>query len=245
MTTALVSVPSTGLFVAPCARAAATYATRRWHYSRTMPAGRLFCVGVWESGTFIGALVFGRGASSEIGSPFGLRQDQICELCRIALAQHETPVSRILSITIKLLRKQSPNLKAVVSYADPQHSHTGRGVYAASGWAFIGTTNAESLIRLNGRLFHPRSVTSRYRTRAIDWLRQHVAPDAAHVRTPPKFRYITVFDDELRRQLVARVRPYPRRAGEAEKRCGRDLLPAEDRAIRIPPLHHHDETAHG
>ena len=38
--------------------------------------------------TLVGAIVFGRGASAEIGSPFGLRQDQICELCRVALGPH-------------------------------------------------------------------------------------------------------------------------------------------------------------
>src|SRR5205085_1155370 len=132
----------------------------------------LVCIGAWESDRYIGCLVFGRGASSEIASPFGLRQDQICELCRIALSAHHAPVSRILSIAIRLLRKRSPNLRAIMSYADPEHGHSGRGVYAASGWMFIGCTNRESLIRLNGRLFHPRTVASRYGTRAIHWLQQ-------------------------------------------------------------------------
>jgi hypothetical protein len=175
-----------------------------------MPAGRVVCIGAWEFDRYIGCLVFGRGASSEIASPFGLRQDQICELCRIALSAHHAPVSRILSIAIRLLRKQSPNLRAIISYSDPEHGHDGRGVYAAAGWMFIGCTNAESLIRLNGRRLHPRTVASRYHTRSIDWLREHVTADAAHVRTLPKFRYALPLDDAMREQLASRVQPYPK-----------------------------------
>jgi ParB-like nuclease domain len=224
-------------------RDAVAFSCHRWHYSHSMPSGRLVCFGAWEDAVFIGAVVFGRGASAEIGSPFGLRQDQICELCRVALGPHRAPTSQIVALAVRLLRKQSPRLRLVVSYADPEHGHVGV-LYQSMNWLYLGTTNRESLIRLNGRLFHPRTVTSRYGTRSIVWLRTHVAADAGHVRTLPKHRYVVPLDDDMRRQLAARVRPYPRRAGEAEKRCGR-MPPAEDGANPIPPLHHHDEAAHG
>ena len=174
-----------------------------------MPAGRLVCVGAWEAGAFVGAVVFGRGASSEIASPFGLQQSEVCELCRVALGQHQTPTSRMVSIAVRLLRQQSPGLRLIVSHAGPEHGHHG-GIYAAMNWLVIGTTNRESLIRLNGRLLHPRTVASRYRTRSIDWLREHVAADAAHLRTAPKFRYAMALDAGMRRQLSARVQPYPK-----------------------------------
>ncbi len=199
-----------------CSRDAALWSVKAHHYSRSLPAGRLVCIGAWEDGAFIGCLVFGRGASSEIASPFQLRQSEVVELCRIALSAHQAPVSRILSIAIRLLRKQSPNLRAIVSYSDPEHGHDGRGVYAAAGWMFIGCTNRESLIRLNGRLLHPRTVASRYRTRSIDWLRAHVAADAAHVRTQAKFRYVLPLDAAMRAYLAPRVRPYPKREQSAE-----------------------------
>lgn len=192
-----------------CSREAASFAVKAFHYSRTMPAGRLVCVGAWEAGAFIGAVVFGRGASSEIGSPFGLNQSEVCELVRVALGPHQTPTSRIVSIAVRLLRRLCPGLRLIVSYADPEHLHVGV-LYQACGWYYIGRTNRESLIRVNGRLLHPRTVTSRYRTRSIDWLREHVAADAAHVRTLPKIRYAMPLDGGMRRQLVSRVQPYPK-----------------------------------
>ena len=192
-----------------CSLEATSWATKTHHYSGSKPAGRLVSIGAWEAGAFIGAVVFGRGASSEIGSPFGLRQCEVCELCRIALGPHTTPTSRITSIAVRMLRRQSPGLRLIVSYADPEHGHHG-GIYAAMNWLFIGCTNAESLIRLNGRLLHPRTVASRYGTRSINWLRTHVDAGAAHVRTRPKYRYVLPLDADMREQLAPRVQPYPK-----------------------------------
>jgi hypothetical protein len=192
-----------------CSREAADFAVRAFHYSHGLPAGRLVCVGAWETGAFVGAVIFGRGASSEIGSPFGLNQSEVCELVRVALGPHMAPTSHVISIAVRLLRRLCPGLRLIVSYADPEHGHIGT-LYQACGWFYIGRTNRESLIRLNGRLLHPRTVASRYRTRSIDWLRQHVAADAAHVRTLPKFRYALPFDAAMREQLARRVQPYPK-----------------------------------
>jgi hypothetical protein len=67
-----------------CSFDAAKYAVEHWHYSHAMPAGKLAKVGVWEDGSFIGAVVFGRGANSHLGSPYGLSGLQCSELVRVA-----------------------------------------------------------------------------------------------------------------------------------------------------------------
>ncbi|MGV2431812.1 UNVERIFIED_CONTAM: protein Mom, partial [Pseudomonas aeruginosa] len=69
--------------------------------------------------------------------PYGLTQIQGCELTRIALKNHKTPVSKILSIAIKFLKKQNPKLKLIVSFADPEQGHHG-GVYQATNWIYSG-----------------------------------------------------------------------------------------------------------
>ena len=223
-----------------CSRSAADFACKAWHYSRSMPAGRLVTIGAWEHQQFIGAIVFGRGASSEIGSPFSLAQDAVCELCRVALAPHRAPTSKIVSIAVRLLRTQSPGLRLIVSYADPERGHHG-GIYAAMNWLYAGTTNRESNIQINGHLFHPRTVTSRYGTRAIAWLREHVATDAANIRTAGKHRYVLPLDDDMRRRLAARVQPYPKRPKE---QAPAPIPAGLEGAIPIRPLHL-QEVAHG
>jgi hypothetical protein len=213
-----------------CSRQAATFAVKAWHYSRSMPAGRLVTVGAWEDGTFVGVVIFGRGASSEINSPYRVGQDEVCELCRVALGQHNAPTSQIVAVAVRLLRRLCPGLRLIVSFADPEHGHVGL-IYQAMGWLYLGETHRESLIRIDGQLFHPRTVASRYGTRGIDWLRQHIAADAGHVRTMPKHRYVLPLEAIMRERVAVRVQPYPKQSHASKAQvavrresAGRSLL---------------------
>jgi hypothetical protein len=79
---------------------AAKYACENWHYSKSVPVPPLVKVGAWEEQKYIGVVMFSRGASSNLMKPYGLEQDQGCELTRIALTKHTTPVSRIVKFAI-------------------------------------------------------------------------------------------------------------------------------------------------
>lgn len=169
------------------------------------------------------------------GRRFGLRQTQICELTRVALGPHATPTSRIVAIALTLLRRRSPGLKAVVSYADPERGHDGRGIYVAGNWLYLGVTASECVIRIRGRHRHPRSVASLYGTRSLQWLRQHVDATAERIVLSPKHKYLFPFDRELLMQLLPLVQPYPKRPKEqAPARSPAGL----EGATPIRPLHH-------
>lgn len=204
---------------------AAVFATRRWHYSRSMPGASIVKVGAWEDGQFIGVVLFSLGATSMIGRPYGLTNQQICELTRVALApEHRTPVSRIIAIALRMLRRQSPGLRLVVSYADTAQGHHG-GIYQAGGWIYLGTAS-EVAIRVRGRLVHRRTLGSRYGVggQSIPWLRANVDPTAEAVATGDKHRYVMPLDDAMRAQIAPRALPYPSRAkaaGAASPRPGR------------------------
>jgi hypothetical protein len=120
---------------------AAKYACENWHYSRCVPKSKLAKFGVWEDGSFIGVLIYGVGATSDLVKSYGLRPEQGCELVRIALKNHRTPVSRLISISVKMLKKHFGNLRLIVSFADPERGHHG-GVYQASGWIFSGNSQS-------------------------------------------------------------------------------------------------------
>ena len=81
----------------------AKYAVENWHYSQCLPAGKLVKVGAWENEKFIGVVIFGRGANNNMAKPYGLTQLECCELVRIALTTHLTPVSRIAALAIKFI----------------------------------------------------------------------------------------------------------------------------------------------
>lgn len=108
-----------------CSHEAAKFACEHWHYSRCVPVGKTVYIGVWENNKFTGCVIFGWGVNRNIGSPYGLEQTEVCELVRVALGCHESTVSRIVSIAIKKIKKQSNGLRLVISYADSGQGHVG------------------------------------------------------------------------------------------------------------------------
>jgi hypothetical protein len=186
-----------------CSYQAAKYAVLNWHYSHAMPSGKLAKIGVWEYGQFIGCLLFGRGANNCLGKPYGLSQNECCELVRIALKKHETPVSRIIAISIKMLRKLSPNMKAIISFADTAQDHHG-GVYQASNWIYLGKSNSADEYIVHGKRMHGRSMRAKYKT--------HVGKDFIKiVKGSSKHRYIMPLDKILKEKLINLSKPYPMR----------------------------------
>jgi hypothetical protein len=180
-----------------------------------MPVFGTVKIGVWEGGSFVGVVIFSRGATPEIGSPYGLKQTEICELTRVALREHATPVSRIIAIALKFLRKNSPGLRVVVSFADGAQGHHG-GIYQASGWIYAGASETHAY-RVLGKVEHPKTLHSRYGTggQSIPWLRAHVDPRAERIIAGSKHRYLMPLDDEMRAKLAPLSQPYPKRGKQA------------------------------
>jgi len=94
------------LIVDWCSYKAAKYAVMHWHYSRVMPAGRNVYLGIYENKHFIGAVVFGMGSGNATnGERYGLaRSHEMAELTRVALTEHESPVSQIVSWAIRKVK---------------------------------------------------------------------------------------------------------------------------------------------
>ena len=196
-----------------CSHAAARYAVEHWHYSRRMPSGKLVKIGAWERGEFVGVIIFGRGATPEIGKPYGLKQTEICELVRIALREHLTPVSRMIAISLRMLKRCSPGLRLVVSFADTSQGHHG-GIYQASGWLCVGSEEYHAY-RVFGEVVHPRTLGARYGPggQSVRWLREHVDRNAARIRNGVKHKYVMPLDPAMRGCVERLAQKYPKRAG--------------------------------
>jgi hypothetical protein len=170
---------------------ATKYACEKWHYSKSVPVPPLVKVGVWEDEKFIGVLVFSRGASASLFKPYGLKQDQGCELTRVALTKHKTPVSRIMSIAMKFLKKTNPNLELIVSFADPSEGHHG-GIYQATNWIYAGqSAPSYEYIDKFGRKWHSRQVSEKGWNIQQGQKRKTVKPsECAKVFKEGKHRYL-------------------------------------------------------
>jgi len=194
---------------------AARYACEKWHYSKCVPVFKAVRFGVWENDAFVGVVLFGQGATPEIGSPYGLDQTEICELTRVALTKHISPVSRIIAVALRFLSKQCPGLRMVVSFADAGQGHHG-GIYQAGGWVYAGGSKTHGY-KVNGVIVHPKTLHSRYGKggQSIPWLRSNVDPSAERVVSGFKHRYLMPLDDEMRRRIEPLRKPYPKRAGSS------------------------------
>lgn len=186
---------------------AATHACETWHYSGCMPAGKTVKVGAWENGKFIGVVIFSYGANNNAAKSFGLTQWQVCELTRVALTDHVTPVSRIVAIALKMLRKQSPGIRVVFSYSDKTHQGHHGGIYQAGGWSYVGersTGDKGAYYIIHGKKIHGRSARAKYGHESkfpTGW--KHSPSETKHL-------YVMVIDDTYTLKMTKR--PYPKRA---------------------------------
>lgn len=182
---------------------AAKYACEHWHYSGCIPKSKLAKLGVWEHGDFKGVIIYGVGATSDLVKAYGLHPYQGCELVRIALKSHKTPVSRIISVSLKIIKSSFPGLRVVVSFADPNQGHHG-GVYQASGWIFSGNSQASDEYIYKGKRWQGRSFRNTHKG-----MERH--PDVKIVKGSSKHRYLMPLDPEMRAKIAPLAKPYPKR----------------------------------
>ena len=191
---------------------AADYACKHWHYSKSIPVGKLVKIGAWEDDHFIGVVIFSRGANKSIGGPYGLSQTECCELTRVALRSHRHFVSEILAQAIRFLKEKCPEMRLIVSYSDIEQNHHG-GIYQATNWIYEGKTEGERYFIVNGKLTHPKSIHAKYGTgsQRLEWLRENIDSDAEVFQTRGKHKYLMPLDKKMRKQITPLHQPYPRR----------------------------------
>jgi hypothetical protein len=169
-------------------------------------------VGAWENGEFIGVVWFSRGNARDAGKAFGLGPTEIAEVTRIALREHATPVSRILSIAVKFLKARCPGIRLLVSFADPNHGHHG-GIYQAAGWVYVGQTEpGTAYLAPDGKVWHHRMVSVSGRMKVYGEYRAVWKPEQCEaIPLAGKLKYLLPIDDEMRALIEPMRKPYPKR----------------------------------
>lgn len=192
---------------------AALYACEKWHYSRKISKFKNNYIGVWEDEKYIGCVVFGNGANHNIGSPYGLTNNECIELTRIALNKHNTPVTKIVSIAFKLLKQKNPNLKLIVSYADVDQNHIG-GIYQGGNWVYAGLCNVgtRSAFIIHGKKTHNKTIHSKGVIQSLSEVKKHLDPNATEFFTNGKHKYLYPLTDDMRSKIEPLRKPYPKRA---------------------------------
>lgn len=201
---------------------AARYAVENWHYSKIMPAGKLIKFGVWEDTKFIGAVIFSRGSNNHLLIPYGLKVTEGCELTRIALREHQTPVTRIISIAVRLLKRQNPGLKLIVSFADSRQNHLGK-IYQAGNWIYTGAVKSTPEWFYRGKWRHQRTINSLRGTLKGLTIKR----DGGY-----RFRYLFALDNETKQKILKFQKPYVSSISSltVERRASSSEVPVQIRA---------------
>lgn len=188
--------------------AAAKYACENWHYSGCLPSSlqKRVAIGAWESGKFIGVVVFGHGANPQIGSPYNLTIHECVELTRISLKpKHSSPVSRIVRLALKFLKESQPGIKLIVSYADQAQGHHG-GIYQAGNWIYVGSMKGVPSLKYKGKIWHAKALRTSFPSL------KHSDPAIEKIQAGDKHKYLMPLDKAMHKKIKHLAKPYPKRA---------------------------------
>lgn len=186
------------------------YACLNFHYSKSVPSVS-YAYNVYESGEWCGVILFGVGATPNIARPFGMVQGEVYELVRVALNGKQSTTSECVAAALRKLHNDAPQIKLIVSFADKDQNHRGT-IYQATNWIYLGRYGEgdRSAFIINGKKTHPRTIGSAGGVQSLEWIREHLDPNATEFRTNGKEKYIFVFDKKLRKEWQKKSLPYPK-----------------------------------
>tara|TARA_R110000737_G_scaffold155825_2_gene184660 strand:+ start:5011 stop:5649 length:639 start_codon:yes stop_codon:yes gene_type:complete len=160
----------------------------RWHYSKRIPTGKNICYGLFMGWEMYATIVYGIGVNPYQAKFLGC--DRVMEIKRMCRSEPKAsfPLSRLISITIKWLKKKH-QFDMLVAFADPEQGHEGT-VYKASGFEYRGETNAEwHLQDKDGNIRHRRLAFRHARRNNITVQESRDILGLVRVKTSPKHRW--------------------------------------------------------
>lgn len=188
-----------------------SFACKNWHYSKSVPTGRLVAYAIFEENKFIGVIIYSLGSNNNLAKSFNLAQGECVELTRIAMKGHANPVSRYIGITLKMLQKQCKTVKIVVSFADMENQNHNGGIYQASNWIYLGVSPCDDKQYFyKGRWTHSihfKKMKHRYSPVYVEKLIQSLPQR----KNSDKHKYIYCFDKNLKEKYDKLKKEYPKK----------------------------------
>lgn len=209
----------------------------KYHYSHAWTMCR-YALGVYYKGDgeffgsekLIGCLVYGYpvGRSAIKSVIDGLEKDECLELTRLFI--HDGYGSNIESFSMgqsfKWMRENAPNIKMLLSYADPEQLHLG-GIYQATNWLYQDCRDIQLMPNYSVSLsdspyswIHSRTVFSKWGSHNVEHLKKEIGKQNKSCfwrkKEAPKHRYIQILGQnksekrKLSKMLKHKTSPYPK-----------------------------------
>lgn len=178
------------------------YACKNFHYSKSVPTIQ-YAYNVYNNkNEWCGVIIYGGGANNNLAKSFDLNNGEVLELERVALNGKQEQTSKAVALSLKLLHKENPIVKIIVSYADHRQKHVGT-IYKATNWLFLGISKTtDTQYYYNGKWTHERTINSK---KNRDYLKKNLPKR----KNSNKFKYIYCFDKVLKNKYQEQVKEYP------------------------------------
>jgi hypothetical protein len=196
------------------------YACLHYHYSKSVPANPVGYNVYNDNDEWCGVILYAVGATPNIGKQYNVPTGGVLELVRVALNGKQEQTSKAVSMTLKQLKKDVPQCRLVVSYADCDQHHLGT-IYQATNWIYTGTNNKNSRGGwiIHGKKTHPKTIHSRiviingekrHCPQTTEAVRRFFDPEAIEFFTEGKRKYLMPLDKAIRKQILPLSKPYPK-----------------------------------
>lgn len=187
----------------------------RHHYTHTCPKCTI-AYGISYKTKLQCVIVYGQPSGKYLASSIwnGGNEKECLELLRL-FSFDECPKnieSASISMSIKQLKQDIPQVKVLVSYADGGAGHIGY-IYQASSWDYVGVGSTERKIFIDGERQHRRTLYDKYGTSSIIELKERLGErlqiDNQRI---PKYKYIKIIREKrkIRKLLKVKSIPYPK-----------------------------------
>jgi len=187
---------------------AVKYSCLYFHYAKTVPV-YLYAYNIYnDNNEWCGCILFGLGANKNINTMLNCISGTLLELQRVALngKQGHNATSKAVGMAMREVKKDAVCLKCLFSYADTEQKHVGI-IYQATNWIYLGerVMNEGSYYEKDGKIFHARSVNSKYKGRNKKEL------GFKNYQGPNKHLYVFPYDKKLRNIFLEKRKQYPKR----------------------------------
>jgi hypothetical protein len=182
------------------------------HYSHAFPSAEVN-LGFYVDGKLNSVIVYGKSATSKMADSLPGKYLELVRLFSFDWAGKNME-SYCISKSIKYIQKHHPDIKVLVSFADPEQGHDGI-VYQATNWLYCGKSQPDEWYIVDNQKIHPRSMVAKYGTRGEKKLKK-MGIDFERKLLHGKHRYIYLLGSTksekkfLKRNLQYDVLPYPK-----------------------------------
>lgn len=202
------------IMLKPITSAEARAVVREHHYSGKVVNNSQLHIGVFYMGRLEGAMQFGPSLDKRkcAGLVRGTEWHQFIELNRMAFSERlpRNSESRAMAIAFRILRKQAPQIKWVLSFADGTQCGDGT-IYRAAGFLLTGIkVNTQTWVMPNDEVVSRTSMTKAQHLKDTNGAASMAAVKQQGGRPLQgyQFRYIKFLDPTWATRLVPAVIPF-------------------------------------